>query len=160
MFQEYLPTVLSILISGVSAFWVFYTTKVIPAQQERRRFLESASQTKEADQREHLQRTQSDALQQVLQLNTDMAKYLMEMSNGRMAKLVEAQGQLVGLLTKMEANTQVVTREWSRIEEVLADIDLELREIKGALLVGRDGDVTEAIIKSTVKHAMREGMDN
>lgn len=96
--------------------------------------LAAKSQTEQKkDEQEHLQKSQGDALQALLGITTELIKNLIEQSNGRATRQTEALTQMSSSMIKMESIVGVTGRDWSKMNEILSDIDIELHEIKTAV---------------------------
>lgn len=126
-------TILASLVApAIIALWVFW--------KERTKEQDKFKRERSADQDEHLQQSQSDSLKQVISLNEKLIENLISMSNGRFTRLNdnlvavnERQGQLGNLLAEIKSQQQIVVIDWSRINEIVGDIDIEMHEIKSAL---------------------------
>lgn len=126
-------TILASLVApAIIALWVFW--------KERTKEQDKFKRERSADQDEHLQQSQSDSLKQVISLNEKLIENLISMSNGRFTRLNdnlvavnERQGQLGNLLAEIKSQQQIVVIDWSRIHEIVGDIDIEMHEIKSAL---------------------------
>lgn len=94
-------------------------------------------QQSEDRQTEHLQKSQSDALSSSLSIANRVIDHIIETSNSRMGKIEERQGQIIGILRKVEGQQTITNRDWSKMEEILSDIDVMLHEIKTSLSNGR-----------------------
>ena len=84
----------------------------------------------EVRQTEHLQKSQGDALSSSLAILDRLIDNLMATNNGRLGKIEERLGSILGTMRKIEGQQTITNRDWSRIEEILADIDLVLHRLE------------------------------
>jgi hypothetical protein len=137
-----------VILSAVGASWYFFTKIWFPNQQElqRKRHEENQKQRdheravaeltakqqveSKKDQQDHIQKSQGDALEAVLGVNTKLIEHLIEQGNGRSTEMVRQLAIMANTLIKMEGMMQVANRDWSRIDEIVADIDTELNTLK------------------------------
>jgi len=132
----------TIIIGAAAGLWRWWSQR---SEQERiHRHQQSL------DQQEHLQGTQSDALKAVLGVNERLVTNLIEMSNGRFRDLEAQIGKLedvirpsLRMLADLKAQMQAVNRDWARVDEIVADIDLVLHRIEAALKIGEYGETTQ-----------------
>ncbi len=87
-------------------------------------------QQSEDKQAEHLQKSQSDALSSTLAMANRVVDSLIASNNGQILRVEERVSQAVGILRNIEGQQTITNRDWSRMEEVLSDIDLVMHEIK------------------------------
>ncbi len=92
-------------------------------------------QQSEDRQTDHLQKSQTDTLASHLSLTDRAFNHIMETSNGRMKAIEERLGQVIGILRNIEGQQTITNRDWSRMEEILADIDAAMHEIKTSVRI-------------------------
>lgn len=138
-----LPSVIAIIVSAASAIWVFYTTKIIPARQQAEADRLRYQRDTERDDREHLQESNTKALAQVLSLFEMMTKHLIQSDNGKSQETLRLLQENNKLLSTIQANTS-----WSKFEEVLTDVDMQLQEIKVGV---KQTDSTVVEVKERLK---------
>lgn len=137
-----------VLISAVGAGWYFFTKIYYPAQQElqKKRHEEAQKQRdheravaeltakqqadSQKEQQHHVQTSQSSALEAVLGVNTKLIEHLIEQGNGRSTEMVRQLTTMANSLIKMEGMISIANRDWSRIDEIVGDIDTELSTLK------------------------------
>lgn len=137
-----------ILITAVGAGWYFFTKIYFPSQQElqKKRHEEAQKQRdheralaeltvkqqveSKKDEQEHLQKSQGDALEAVLGVNTKLIEHLIEQGNGRSTEMVRQLAVMANSLVRMEGMVSTTNRDWSRIDEIVGDIDTELNVVK------------------------------
>ena len=81
---------------------------------------------RQRDHEEAVQGRQVQALNQVININETLINTLITVIDSQINLLREIRGTQISHQGKME----IVVREWSRIEEVLSDIDLYMHETK------------------------------
>lgn len=93
------------------------------------------------DTSEHKQRGQSDSLASSLDILNRLVDNIIATNNGRLSKVEERLSLVVGIVRSIEAQQKITNRDWSRLDEVLGDIDMILHEIRSAqrtILNGED----------------------
>lgn len=136
-----------VLISAAGASWYFFTKIYYPGQAElqRKRHEEAQKQRdheralaeltakqqveSKRDEQEHRERAQSSALEAVLGVNTKLIEHLIEQGNGRSAQMIEKLTMMANSLIRMEGMISAVNRDWSRVDEVVGDIDIGLNRL-------------------------------
>jgi len=101
--------------------------------ERRQREKENYERRESEDHREFTERTQGGALEQVLSLNEKLIDRLLIRVQDANTAQMERLDRMIGLLTRVEGAIGIMVRDWSRIDEILSDIDLELHEIKGVV---------------------------
>lgn len=140
-----------VLISAVGAGWYFFTKIYYPGQLElqKNRHAEAQKQRdheravaeltakqqadSQKEQQHHVQTSQSSALEAVLGVNTKLIEHLIEQGNGRSTEMVRQLTTMANTLIKMEGMISIANRDWSRIDEIVGDIDTELNSLKDML---------------------------
>ncbi len=98
---------------------------------ERQRTIEFEALTEQQrDEREARQRSEAEALHSLLQLNEKLVQHLMQMSNGRADSLAQSLTSVNHKLARLEDMMTFVVKDWSKLSEILDDIDQELEELK------------------------------
>lgn len=149
---QWILWVAPVVFTAIGTVWWFYTKVWYPGQQElqKKRHEEAqkqrdherhiaqlnATQQVEAkkEEQEHLQKSQSSALEAVLGVNTKLIEHLIEQGNGRSNEMVRQLTLMANSLIKMESMIGVVNRDWARVDEIVADIDIEMNTLKSMMV--------------------------
>lgn len=101
---------------------------------ERQRTIEfEARRERVRDEQEARQRSEAEALHSLLQLNERLIGHLIQMSNGRFDGLTQSLTQINHKLGRLEDMMTFVVKDWSKLSEILDDIDQELETLKSKL---------------------------
>jgi type I restriction-modification system DNA methylase subunit len=148
-----------LLGSGIPVVYNWFTNRFIPDRLAQKKEAELRKYKTQEDDREFHQQSESGAFQQVLALNEKLIDNQINLSNGRfdrlaqrtdegfkeivrtiaegdkaqaeqLGKLTEALNRINSLLTELKGQMGVVSRDWSRWSEIVADIDQEMNTIK------------------------------
>lgn len=115
-----------IVIPGISALFVWYTTRYLPAKQ-----------AKENQEREFNRASETESLGQVIKINETIVSALVRVIDDRFSRLENDLSKVLDILRKTDralgeisVHVETHSREVIRNNEVQADIDLLLHEIK------------------------------
>lgn len=104
--------------------------------QDRREGKEKAERAARDDTREHVQEADTASITSSIRLNEYMVREWVKVAD-KQAQAIDALTQALkrveGRVARIEASQEITSREWSRIEEVLGDIDLFMHETKQEL---------------------------
>lgn len=127
--DEILDTTARIIIiigPAVYAGWLFYTKVIAPAKLKASDETRTAQISADADTREYEQETNKGALNQVIVLNENLVKFLID----RYDKLVTTINVIPKIIGDAKTQIEISNRDRVRSEEIIADIDIMLHEIK------------------------------
>lgn len=139
---------ISLIVNAIIGLFAFYQSKYWPARQKEREGTQAFDQ-----------KTKSDAFTQVLDINKQLIEHVIGLSNGRfdrlaqrmderlegiaktiseggtnqateMNRLTESLNRVTGIMTEIKGQMGVISRDWSRWSEIVADIDQEMNTIK------------------------------
>ena len=125
-------------IAAIAALFTVYKTQYLPWKQKRDDELLNHNLHASDDTREYHQETNRGALNQVISLNENLVKFLIDLYD----KMMGVIGQLPRLMGDVKTQMEISNRDRVRNEEILADIDQELHAIKEMLRVylSRNGE--------------------
>jgi hypothetical protein len=126
------------ILGGIAAFWKWWSGRVDKSTEYQRQ--------REVDQREHLQTGQADALKSLIGVTELLVKNLIgdigvrlcqleDAVNNRFSGLEESLRPVIGTLADVRAQLTITNRDWSRMEEIVSDIDLVMSRIEAALQI-------------------------
>lgn len=149
--EQWIIWAVPIVSAAITAIWLFFVKVWFPNQQEnqKRRHDEAQRQRdheqalleltakgkleQNRDEQEYLQKTQGDALQAVLGISTKLIEHLIEQGNGRATEQTRLMTQMSNSLVRMEGMVSAANRDWSRHNEIVGDIDIEMHVMKDML---------------------------
>ena len=139
------------VILAVIAGWSFYNSKYWPAKEKRLEQEHADSVEASRDDKKFLQKSQGDALQ----VQQDITKLLIEnnlkLVNGKFESITQTQIEILELarnelksirkdvdvlpvysrrMENIETATRTVVTDWSRMNEILSDIDISLTTLQ------------------------------
>ncbi len=147
--KDWLNLLNVLVVPAVITFFGWYTTKYLPKIWAQETRLDEANIRKLEDTREFKQEGESESLGQVIKINETVVSALIRMIDDLMRdrknekqETVQAIANFTGVLTRVQGelqkivtNTDLHTREWSRMVEVETDIEMLLHELKGMMQV-------------------------
>ena len=127
-------------LAAIAAVWYVYRTQYLPWRlKQNEQLFNHTYETSDKkllaeiktsdDSREYEQSTNTGALNQVIELNQNLVKFLI----GLYDKMLVTLGQLPRLMGDVKTQMEISNRDRVRIDEILADIDQELHTIKELL---------------------------
>lgn len=134
--SEWLVALLASLPGATAAIWLWWTKVYLPAKQAQEAIESERKYTQDIDQQEHLQQSQTDSLKALLEITKRLIDHLITLTDRQDEKLRDMRKQLSDIKTVND----LTLRDWSRVNEVIADIDLVMHRIETALKIGEYKD--------------------
>ena len=123
--EQILAYIVLPLFSSIGTIWLVFSKIILP------NYLKN-----QQDKREFRQSTESEAFKQALIINDKLITVLIDTANNALNnyKMIEAEVKIVReQLERIGTYVEIGNRDRVTLDEVLADIDLMLHEIKGCL---------------------------
>ena len=123
----------SIIASAIAGIWFWLTKSYLPAQQKRHEEIIQAKIAEQEDTREFRQQSEMSSLNVLIENQKLLTDSLLRYTDRDLKDILSELKSMRGELQKIAGNSSLQTREWSKIEEVLEDIDLMYHRITGIL---------------------------